>query len=149
MPMICCFKKQEDPKSFHSLCQGFVALVVLVGPIPSVLIHKTYSLSSQRAHPNRIIVLDPTQSRQLLEFTTCEPVDVRVHHIRTNRCSSSPLAEQSMLEIATYEPIEAQAEDAQTVTKHPHTFAFKEPELQSVGGTNGWRVERTASQTRT
>ena len=57
-------------------------LIHIVGPLPSVLIHKNYRLSSQQAHPTQIIVLDPTQSRQLLGFTTGEPIGVRVHHIQ-------------------------------------------------------------------
>ena len=29
----------------------------------------------------------PHANQPLLEFTTCEPIDARVHHMRTNRCT--------------------------------------------------------------
>ena len=74
-----------------------------------------------------VTVLDPTQSRH-----------IRVHHMRTNRCLTSPQAKQPLLEFTRYEPSEAQAENAQTLNKNNHTrLPSKKPEVHSVSGTSG------------
>ena len=65
--------------------------------------------------PIEAFLSSPHANQPLLEFTTREPTVARVHHMRTNRGSSSPHANQSMHRQKTHK----------RSTKHPHTFAFE------------------------
>ena len=79
------FQRQEDPKSDKSLGQGFVALVVL--KTNEAAMHDDFTPIDTHCWG-----LYPaywyTKPRQLLEFITCKPIGVRVHHVRIHKAQA-------------------------------------------------------------